>query len=287
MLSALLGLLGTIVYGGSDFFGGLAAGRMRAERVTAITSTVGLVLLAVAALFFGADFSAGALLWGLLAGVAGTAALVLLYGCLALGPMSILAPIMGLVSAVVPVTLAFLRGERLSTQGYLGLALGLVAVIMICFVPGRAVVRPSVKAIAMAVGAGLAVGMYLFFIDLSPADSGMAPLIIVFIVSAGITWLAVLLRRAAGARSAPAEGVARWRSGTALAVYAGVTDAAASILFLAALRAGDLSVVSVLSALSPGGTILLAALLLRERVAAVQWTGLAIALAAAALLALA
>jgi drug/metabolite transporter (DMT)-like permease len=70
-------------------------------------------------------------------------------------------------------------------------------------------------------------------------------------------------------------------------VYSGLTDAGACILFLLALRHGNLSVVAVLNALSPAGTILLAAIVLRERIALIQWAGLGVALLAAAMLALA
>lgn len=287
MLSALLGLLGSFIYGASDFFGGLAAQRMSAIKVTAINSIAGVAFLSVATLFFGAQWSAGALLWGGLAGVVGTAALALLYGCLAIGPMSILAPIMALVSAVVPITIAFARGDRLSWIGYLGLAVGLVAVVLICFVPGARTVRPSPRGIAMAVGAGVGVGLYLVFIDLTPTDSGLAPLIAVFAVAGAISWFVVLvLRLVRGPAPTPAP-TTRWRSGTALAAYSGLADSAACLFFILALRAGDLSVVSVLNALSPAGTIVLAAIVLRERVAVVQWIGLGVALVAAALLALA
>jgi len=287
MLSALLGLLGSIIYGGSDFLGGLAAGRMPAVRVTAINSLVGVALMSLAALVFGADFSPGAILWGAVASVAGLVALVLLYGCLAIGPMSILAPIMALVSAVVPIAIALGRGDRLSPVGYLGLAVGLVAVVLICFVPGAKVVRPTGRAILMAIGAGIAVGLYLFFLDLAPASSGFAPLVLVFAVSVPLAWGAVLVRRIVRGPDPAAPAEPWWRGGVALAVYSAVTDAVASTLLLAALRLGSLAVVSVLSALSPAGTILLAAIVLKERVAVVQWVGLAVALIAAALLALA
>lgn len=287
MLSALLGLLGSVVYGGSDFLGGLAAGRMRAERVVAINSLVGVALLSLAALVFGADFSQGAILWGAIAGLAGVFALALLYGCLAIGPMSILAPIMALVSAVVPIAIAFSRGDRLSPAGYLGLAVGLVAVVLICFIPGAKVVRPTAKAVLMAIGAGVAVGLYLFFLDLAPSESGLAPLVLVFVVAAPLAWGAVLVRRIVSGPGPNAPAEPWWRGGVALAVYSAVTDVVASILLLTSLRLGSLAVVSVLSALSPAGTILLAAIVLKERVAVVQWVGLAVALVAAALLALA
>jgi drug/metabolite transporter (DMT)-like permease len=72
-----------------------------------------------------------------------------------------------------------------------------------------------------------------------------------------------------------------------LAVICGVLDAAANALMLLALREGALSIVSALTALYPAGTILLAAIVLRERVARVQWAGLALALVAGGMLALA
>ena len=287
MLSAVTALVGALVYGGSDFFGGLAAKRMRAEKVTAINSIAGLAVVLVASLWLGADYSAEAIGWGAAAGVVGAAALALLYACLAIGPMAILAPIMALVSALVPIAIAFVRGERLSAFGYLGMAVGLVAIVLICFVPGAGAVRATSRGVTMAVGAGAAVGLYLSFIDLSPANSGVAPLVLVFTVAGVLTWLVVGVRRITRGPAAVGPSGHWMRSPVSLAVASGLGDALASVLFLVALRLGTLSVVSVLSALSPAGTILLAAVVLRERVAVVQWVGLAVALVAAALLALA
>jgi drug/metabolite transporter (DMT)-like permease len=79
----------------------------------------------------------------------------------------------------------------------------------------------------------------------------------------------------------------RWRPGLPLAIACGLVDAAANVLLLAGIRLGDLSVMSVLTAMYPAGTILLAAVVLRERIAPVQWVGLALALAAAGMLAVA
>jgi drug/metabolite transporter (DMT)-like permease len=303
MLSALLAFLGSLIYGGSDFLGGLAATRMSSIKVTAINSVSGVLLLLLVSTFVEARWSLPALVFGGLAGLSGAVALALLYACLAIGPMSILAPVMALVSAVVPIGVGFVRGERLSTIGYLGLIVGLLSIVLICFVPDVRAVRPSGRGIIMAVGAGLAVGLYLVFIDLSPADSVLSPLIATFAV-AGLATGGILLARTASAaiagrvprRSArpvdalpvaPLPVAPLWRGPVGLSVFSGLTDATACILFLVALRLGNLSVVSVLNALSPAGTILLAAIVLRERIAVVQWIGLAVALAAAAMLALA
>ena len=284
MLSVALALAGSVVYGASDFFGGLAARGTSAVRVTWINSIAGLAVLIIAALVLPSRWSSPVLLWGVLAGACGSVALVLLYACLAIGPMSILSPVLALVAAVIPMAIGFLRGDRLSSLGYLGLAVGLVAIILICLVPGERAVRPSRRGILMAVGAGVAIGGYLVFIDLTPADSGPAPLLVTFVVT-GIVMSTILLGQRLARRGAPRRAISGATVG--FAVLCGLTDAAAAFLFLLALRYGELSVVSVLNALAPAGTIVLAAVVLRERIAPVQWLGLAVALVAAALLALA
>jgi drug/metabolite transporter (DMT)-like permease len=283
VLSALLGLVGATIYGASDFFGGIAAKSMSAITVTAINSVAGFMLLALGMLVFPPRWSEGALLTGVLSGLAGAAALGLLYACLALGPMSILSPIMALVAAVIPIAVGFARGERLSIAGNIGLLIGLVAIILICFVPGAGALRPSGRGIFMAVAAGVAIGAYLVIIDLSPVDSGPAPLIVCFAVT-GLVMGAIVLVRSLGRRE-PRVGTTR--PAVLFAILCGLTDAGAAFLFLLALRAGDLSVVSVFNALAPAGTIVLASIVLKERIAVVQWAGLLFALVSAALLALA
>jgi drug/metabolite transporter (DMT)-like permease len=284
MLSVALALAGSVIYGASDFFGGLAARGTGAVRVTLINSVAGFAVLVVAAVLLPGRWGAPVLLWGVLAGVCGAVALVLLYACLAIGPMSILSPILALVAAVIPIAIGFARGERLSGLGYLGLVVGLVAIILICLVPGERAVRPSSRGILMAVGAGVAIGGYLVFMDLTPPDSGPVPLLITFVVT-GVGMAAVLLGQRLARRGTPRPSISR--STVGFAVLCGLTDAAAAFLFLLALRAGELSIVSVLNALAPAGTIVLAAVVLRERIAPVQWAGLGVALVAAALLALA
>lgn len=281
MITVILGLLGAAVYGASDFFGGMAARSISAIRVTAIASGVALALTALLALFVPTRWSFEAFLWGGIAGLAAAGALMLLYTCLALGPMSILAPMIALVSAVVPIGIGFARGERLSFAGNAGLVVGLVAVILICFVPGAQVVRPSLRGMLYAIAAGLFVGTYLVCIDLTPSDSGPAPLIVTMAASGFVMLVILAVQRIRG----PFTRIAgpAWL----FALACGATDAVAAFLFLLALRSGDLSVVSVLNALAPAGTIVLAGVILRERVAVVQWVGLVVAIGAAALLALA
>ena len=296
MAAVVIGVLAALVYGSADFIGGLAARRINPVRVTAIGGLSGLALLLVMLPFVGAQWQPHTIWLGALSGVSGAIGVALLYGCLAIGPMSILSPLTAVVSAIVPAMVGVVRGERLSALGYGAIAIALVAVVLVGFVPEKGAVRPSVKALLMAVGAGAFIGGFLVIIDLTPADSGLAPLIasratnaVIMFAAVGAIALFARRRGLASGRVMSGEGASggEWRPGLALAVLGGVVDAAANVLLLLGLRLGELTIQSVLTALYPAGTIILAAVLLRERIAPVQIVGLVLALVAAALLALA
>lgn len=312
MLSAALAFVGALVYGSADFLGGLAARRIRAIVVTAVAAFSGMVLLLVLAPFVGGAPTAADLAWGALSGVTGAIAVGLLYGCLAIGPMSVLSPITAVVSAIAPMLWGVLvGGERLGPLGIAGLALAIVAIVLVALLPGETVTRPSARGLAMAVGSGLAIGAFLILLDQIGDGAGLMPLVLNRIVNEVITGAiaAALMiaavragRGAAAALHAQGErmgaapsghvdtehstGVMTMRRAWALAVACGVVDTTANLLLLFALRAGgDLAVVSALTALYPAGTVLLAAVVLRERIAVVQWIGLACAVTAGVLLA--
>lgn len=288
MLTVILGLAGALVYGASDFMGGLASRRISSIRVTAVGGASGLVALLVALPVVGGRWSSEAVALGALSGVAGASAIALLYACLAIGPMSILSPLTALVSAVVPLTAGLIRGEGFSLIGYLAIGLALVAVVLVGFVPGEKAVLPSARAAVMAVAAGALIGVFLIVIDLTPEDSGLVPLVANRATNAAILFTAIVVVAAvARARRGGAGAASAWRPGLPLAITCGVVDAAANVLLLLALRSGELSVVSVLTALYPAGTIILAAIVLKERIAASQAVGLVLAIAAAGMLSLA
>jgi drug/metabolite transporter (DMT)-like permease len=319
MISASLALVGAFVYGAADFFGGLAAKRLRSIVVTAVAAAAGLAALLIALPVLGGVWSGADVAWGVLAGLFGVVAVGLLYACLAIGPMSILSPLTAVVSAIAPMLWGLLvNGETLAPVGYLGLAVALIAVVLVGFIPGEKVVRPSARGLLMAVGAGLAIGAFLIVMDQTSDGSGLVPLVTSRATSVVVTAVIVLGLIVAAARRGDARSSVFDASGAAfgatptghadlehtalpaagattftrtramwLAIICGVLDAAANALMLVALRVGELSIVSALTALYPAGTILLAALVLRERVAAIQWVGLILALVAGGMLALA
>jgi drug/metabolite transporter (DMT)-like permease len=166
-------------------------------------------------------------------------------------------------------------------------------------VPEKDAVRPRPRALGMAVAAGAMIGVFLILLDQTPPESGVVPLIANRVANAAVMWTVVALVAARARRRAPATvggaaagglperpGMRLDPRGAGVAAAGGAFDATANLLILVALRLGDLATVSVLTALYPAGTILLAAVVLRERVAPVQWAGLVLATVAAALLAL-
>jgi drug/metabolite transporter (DMT)-like permease len=286
MLTAILGLFTALSYGAADFFAALAARRMRVVIVTCAASLSGLILLLLLLPIVGASFSQEAIFWGFLGGLSSIVALLALYASLALGPISIVSPLGALLSAIVPAAVGVvLLGERFTGVGWVAIAMALIAVVLVGFVPGDNVQLPKPRAIILAMIAGTGIGLAVVSLARSPQDSGIGPIIIMrttAFVLLGVIVLFSVLRKSATAEIKH-QGPKLW----VLVASAGVLDATANIFFTLASRSGSLTVTGVLTALYPLGTILLARLVLKEKVALVQKIGIALTLVASLMLALA
>jgi drug/metabolite transporter (DMT)-like permease len=289
VVTVFLGLIGALAYGGADFYGGLAARRSSTILTTLGVALVGLVGLALTSPFVEAVSSYDAWFYGAASGLAGAIGIGLLYGSLAIGPMSILSPATAFISAIVPVSVGLSLGEGGGVSFYIALAVALVAVVLVGFVPEKGAVRPRPLGLIMAAGSGTFIGFTVILIDLSPADSGLIPLLANRMVSSSALLLAtgaLVMTRFIMNRTPRLPGLTHIRGIGFMIIAAGILDVLANVAVIYGLRSGDLSVVSVLIALYPAGTILLASVVLRERIATIQWAGLALALVASALLAL-
>ncbi|MFE4721938.1 EamA family transporter [Streptomyces sp. NPDC056728] len=277
MIALLLALGSSLAYGCADFLGGLGARKAHVLRTVMVAAPASLAVELMLWPVLGASFSPGAVGWGAASGVASAVAFALLYKTLAIGPMNVLSPVTALVSAALPVSVGLMQGERLGTAGLLGLPLALIAVVLVSAGHGAGSSRPSRTALLLAFGAGSAIALQLVFLHQTPADSGVAPLIVGRAVSTAVTLTAVgAMRRRLGSEK-PAY---------AMSAAAGVLDSVANLLFLIAVRSGDLTVVAVITALYPVGTVLLARSVLAERIHRGQLVGLGTAAVAVSLLAL-
>lgn len=287
MLAVIFGFSGALVFGCADFLGGIASRRLNPYLVTGLAGFSGLIGVSLVALVVGGELSFEAIKWGALSGLAGSIAIVMLYAALAIGPMSILSPLGALVSAAVPVAWAAANGTQLSPIAYGAIAIALIAIVLVGFVPEQNAVRPSTTGLALAVGSGVGIGLFMIFIDQAPTDAGLLPLVanraVTTLVLAAIIGIMMLRGKAS---SAATDSALSWRAALWIALGTGLVDTTANGLLIAGFQTGELSVMSVLTAMYPAGTVILAAVFLKERVAPWQAIGLGLAIAAAGMLAL-
>lgn len=280
-MAVVLALVGAVTYGVADFWGGLATKRTAAAAVIATGQLAGLLMLVPALALLPARLDTGALLWGAAAGVAGGLGLLLFYRSLADGTMSVVAPLTAVSAAAVPVVVGLALGERPSLLAFAGVLLALVAVVLVSAEDGRLPRWRDLvvdKAVGEALAAGVAFGLFFVLISRPATDTGLWP-----VAGARVASLAVMVAIAVGAR----RRLLPARPALPLVLASGVADMSANVLFLLASREGLLVITSVLTALYPASTVLLAQLVLHERIARLQIAGLAAAAAAVTLIAVA
>jgi drug/metabolite transporter (DMT)-like permease len=277
----LLGLTAAILYGAGDFLGGMASRRAPVLMVLMLAETAGVIVaLPVASMSPGPARLAG-LAWGMSAGLVGGLGVIIFYIGLAAGPMSVVAPVSGLVSTVLPVGVALAEGERPGAAIYAGALLCLVAIVLASSatdsdptvstsaapagrpVPGRA--------LGYGIASGTSFGLFFLLIrnagrsgELWPIASGRIGELAVIVIAA-VVLRRSLLPRGAGGRLLLA------------AAAAGAIDVIANICYVAATRTGMFGLAVVLTSLYPGVTVLLARVVLGERLRWVQRAGLGLA----------
>jgi drug/metabolite transporter (DMT)-like permease len=277
-MAVVLALLSALVWGASDFCGGLASRRSSAFGIVAGSQAIGLVTVLLLAPAVGGSATTADLLWGAAAGACGSTGLVVFYRAMAGGVMSVIAPVTSVCAAAVPVLAGLLIGERIGVATAVGIALALVAVVLVASEGGLRALR-SVRPATLGppLFAGLMFGMFFVVIHHTGPDAGLWPLFGARVASVLLVGTAVLVRR---------EPLRVPRTAVVPLVFAGVGDMAGNALFLLASQRGDLAITGVLASLYPASTVLLAQLVLRERLAGSQAAGLATAAAAVVLIAL-
>jgi drug/metabolite transporter (DMT)-like permease len=275
-----LGLAAAVLYGSGDFLGGMATRKVPVLPVLLLADTAGLIVALVVAATSPGTIAVAGLAWGISAGLIGGVGLIIFYIGLATGPMSVVAPVAGLVSTVLPVGVALAEGERPGVGVYAGAVLCLVAIVMTSSAgdggstagpAGRASRPGRGRAIAYGAVAGAAFGLFFLLIRNAGESGEFWP------VAAGrIGELAVVLIAAGVLRRTLSPGGADGRLLLA-AAGAGAIDVVANICYVAATRTGAFGLAVVLASLYPGFTVLLARMVLGERLRWVQRAGLALA----------
>ena len=271
--TVIFGLAASLCWGSGDFNGGLASRRAKPASVVTAAYAVGFVLLLVLAFIWREPFPAPIdIFWGGIAGLAGAIGLISFYSALSIGLMGIAAPVSAVLTAALPVFFSvFIEGlPSLIQLG--GFFLALLAIVLISR-PERSKGRP--KGIGLALLAGCGFG--LFFILISRVNHGETfwPLAVARLTAVLTMLITVLIRRQP---KLPGLIVAP------LVLLAGVLDAIGNTFFVLAAHSGRLDIAAVLSSLYPAATVILAAIVLHERVTRIQAIGILLALIAVPLI---
>jgi drug/metabolite transporter (DMT)-like permease len=261
-----------LLWGCADFWGGVMSRRAPVLAVSFLSQAVGFLLLLVA-LPFVHEISWSSFRFGLLAGIGGASGLALFYWALSIGTMSIVAPIAA-CSVLIPFTLALVNGERPSALALGGAALAVAGIVVASLEERRAEMAARGRAILIAVASAAAIGVFMYFLGKGgQAGSAFSTLLGARIVSL------TLLGAAVGV-----AGVTLRQSPPTLAQVAlvGLGDVTANALFTLAADRGLLAIVSVLGSVYPVATVILAHLVLGERITRVQRGGILLAFAGVA-----
>lgn len=265
----LFGLAASLCWGSGDFCGGMATRRTTASVVVISAYTIGFFALVILALAW-REALPGPLdmLWGALAGLVGGMGLIMFYSALSVGRMGIIAPTSAVLTAGLPVLFSSLTQGAPSFLQIGGFGLALLAIVLVSR-PERTHGRP--KGIGLALLAGCCFGCFFIFISRVSHNSTFWPLAVARLTSVISLLILALFRR---------QPVKPDFSATPLILLAGTLDAIGNAFFVLAAHSGRLDVAAVLSSLYPAATVLLAALLLRERVNRLQGLGILLALVA-------
>jgi uncharacterized membrane protein len=279
-MTILLALISATAYGVSDFVGGIVSRRVSAWSVAVVGNASATVCIALVALAVPGEPTARDFGWAALAGVATGAGTGFLYRGFASGRMSVVAPVSAVGAAVVPVLAGVVGGERFALPVWFGIVAALPGIWLVASVPEEHRAEPQAASLAEGLVdgllAGLGFGVLFAALGQIPDGAGLWPLALTQGVSVPtVVVLAVVLRGAWVPRGRPV----RW------ALLAGPLSALATWSFLASTQLGYLTISGILASLYPATTVLLAAVVLHERVHRAQGVGLGLCAVAVALVA--
>lgn len=286
VLSVGLGLVAATTWGSSDFAGGIGARRSPALLITVSGHLVTLfVLLAGCTLWHLPIPHRTEFIEGALGGLEGSLALVVFYRALAMGAMGLTAALTGLLTALVPVVYGLWIEGLPAPLALIGLLMGVVAIWLIAHAPGH-----GTPPIALLLGAASGAGFGLQLILLKLASAGGVLWALTSARIGGVLGMGAILLfawpRQDQNQPQSSENKRIWKGFWKTGILAGALDTIGNVGYTLAAHTGRLDLAALVSSLYPGFTILLAAMILRERPTRRQTLGMAVALASVVMLSL-
>ncbi len=238
-----------------------------------VTYPLATLLLGVLAVTAGGPIHAGAVLWGSLYGISQAIGVYWFYLAVSAGPISVVSPLAAVLNAAVPVAVGVALGERPGASASVGVVLAMFAVILVSREsPDDDDVRThrfTSKVAWLTIGSGVAFGLDFVLLHEAPVECRMWPL---FFARAAATVLVIVVAAASKNLELPSSTPLR------LAVLAALLDTCANVSMLMAIQKWMLSLASILISLYPATTVVLAIIVLRERLT--RWQAIGMVLAA-------
>jgi drug/metabolite transporter (DMT)-like permease len=273
-----LSLAACFGWGIADFIGGVKSRHLPTLTVLTVSNIFGVAMIFAIVCLRGIPMPEDpALWWAVAGGLAGIIAMFLLYKALAIGPMSIIAPISSL-GAILPLAFGLTTGDELSTLQILGIPTVIAGTLLAVRETGeKSEAKTLAKGTWMALASALAVGCFLIIMDRASAVDPY--------------WSALIMRSSYGIFLTPVVFILRpplkvGRLHLPAIIALGIVDALAGFAFALATTVGMLSLVAVVGSLYPAVTILLSSVFLRERLQPVQYLGVTLALSGVVLISL-
>jgi drug/metabolite transporter (DMT)-like permease len=271
----VLALASAFTYGAADFLGGLASRRASTIAVVVISQAAGLVMVALLLpLLTSAAPGWSDWIWGGIAGLSGGIGVALLYRALAVGIMAVVAPTTAVCAVLVPVIVAIALGERPGTRESTGIVLAVVAIVLVsqsASGSNQASTTGQRTGLGLSLASGVLIGLFFLALARTNAAAGLWPLLAARAISVTLFGVTAFVMRISLGMPPPV---------LAIAIGGGLVDMLANLLFLFASREGPLTLAVTLTSLYPASTVLLARLVVGERLAPRQWAGVACALVA-------
>ncbi|THB67189.1 MAG: DMT family transporter [Spirochaetaceae bacterium] len=274
-MGIIFAAIAALLYGSADMAGGIATRHNHVTSVLVTSQLIGLLIAVLAAfLLEWAQVKTSDLIWGAAAGLTGSLGLACLYLGIARGFVAITTPLAAVISAAVPVMAGVLLGETPGLWAWIGITIGTAAIFMLAWQPNRHPDRQkSLSSLFYGTIAGLAFGAGFILISRPSPDAGFWPIAAARLASVStIFMIAVASKRK----------IRICRNNLGLVAATGTMDTVANIAFVIATRLEILPVVAVITALSPGPTVILGRIFGHEHLTALRIAGLILAIASAA-----
>jgi len=273
-IGVLFALTSAAVWGSGDFSGGQAVRKSHQYQVLMLAAISGMVVLVVSAIIRGEGFPTGrSFFWGAMAGSAGALGMAALYRALSMGHTASVAPTSAITCATLPVLFGMVTAGLPKITQLIGFGLAFLGIWLLSRSPSAGD-KTFREGMMLAFLSGLGFGGFFIFIALVEKGQVFVPVLVARTVTLGIALIMLRLNHL------PPPGL----TSNPIALLAGVLDTGGNVFYLLATQFTRLDIAALLSSFYPAGTVILASIILKEKVSSTQWAGMILCLLALTLI---